>query len=153
MTSPYHYSMCQLRLCTAIVWVWSTWHIVSSDGSTTEQSSMQNVAQASSQRRRFMTAADQLLEDQKMLARFRSTGEQAHAAAIYAHGTAMANHNAGVAVGSTYGPPLSQQCCRVCSSEDDVGLGITSFLEAQGPFGRRTAQPPQCNTSWVNYQL
>ena len=108
--------------------------------------------------RLFATAADELLREQQLLSRFRSTNEHAQATAAFARSQSFAQHRQGATsrVAATYGPPMSQQCCRICSTEDDVGLGITSFVEEQadielGP--RKTAQPLQCNTSWVNYQL
>ena len=106
--------------------------------------------------RLFATAADKLLREQQLLSRFRSTSEHALANAAFAHSQSFAQHrqSATSRVAATYGPPMSQQCCRICSTEDDVGLGITSFVEEQENLGpRKTAQPLQCNTSWVNYQL
>ena len=127
---------------------------------------------ASSNRRRFGTgvgrdagsAAQQLYDETSLLSRFRSSSEQAQATAALLHARSMVAQGAGVSDPGTQAmAPVFQQCCRICDTEDDIGLGITTFLEQEieehmkgGKGGkakaRKTVQPDACNVSYINHQ-
>ena len=106
------------------------------------------------------SAAQRLYTQQQLLSRFRSSAEHATATAEHLYSQSLANQGVSTTTGLL--PPLSQQCCRICGTEEDIGMGVTVFVEEgrQAFFkstGKRatakTFQPDQCNTSWVNYQL